>query len=130
MGGADLYSYVNVLTKAADASWLRNEVISNNLANVSTPTYKRSDVDFERVLKNEIGRSRYETMDQKIKKVSLTNLSNVHAYVDDAAFSYRLDGNNVDEDTENTELAANQIKYQGLTDSIKHHFTQIKAVIK
>ena len=31
------YNYINVLEKASDASWTRNSVISNNIANVDTP---------------------------------------------------------------------------------------------
>lgn len=37
----DAFDYINVLDKAADASWLRENVITNNLANVDTPGYKR-----------------------------------------------------------------------------------------
>ena len=37
MINSSIYNYVNVLDKAADASWIRNEVISNNIANVDTP---------------------------------------------------------------------------------------------
>ena len=33
----NVYDYVNVLDKAADASWLRNDAISNNISNVDTP---------------------------------------------------------------------------------------------
>ena len=51
------FSYINVLDKAADASWLREATITNNLANVDTPGFKRKDVDFEGVLKTELGRS-------------------------------------------------------------------------
>ena len=47
MIGSDAFSFVNVLDKAADASWRRNEVIANNIANVDTPDFKRSDVTFE-----------------------------------------------------------------------------------
>ena len=43
----NVYDYVNVLDKAMDASWLRNEAISNNIANADTPGYKRQDVNFE-----------------------------------------------------------------------------------
>ena len=50
MIGSNAYSYINVLDKAADASWIRNEVIANNLANISTPNYKRKDVNFEHYL--------------------------------------------------------------------------------
>ena len=51
MIGSNAFNYVNVLNKAADASWIRNEVIANNIANVSTPGYKRKDIKFEGYLK-------------------------------------------------------------------------------
>jgi flagellar basal-body rod protein FlgB len=54
MISSNAYNFINVLDKAADASWLRNEVLSNNLANVSTPNYKRKDVEFESYLSAEI----------------------------------------------------------------------------
>ena len=41
------FNYINDLTKAADASNRRKDIISNNLANVSTPGFKRKDLDFE-----------------------------------------------------------------------------------
>ena len=41
------FDYINVLDKAADGAWLRNEAISNNIANATTPNYKRQDVAFE-----------------------------------------------------------------------------------
>ncbi|MBQ1392047.1 MAG: flagellar basal body rod protein FlgB, partial [Lachnospiraceae bacterium] len=44
------YNYINVLQQATDASWLRNTIISNNIANVDTPNYKRQDVQFETYL--------------------------------------------------------------------------------
>lgn len=44
------FDYINVLDRAADAAWQRNEAISNNIANVDTPGYKRQDVAFESVL--------------------------------------------------------------------------------
>jgi len=34
------FDYINLLTKAADASWKRETVISNNIANVNTVAYK------------------------------------------------------------------------------------------
>ena len=51
LASTNVFDYVNVLDKAADASWLRNDAISNNLANADTPNYKRQDVDFESQLK-------------------------------------------------------------------------------
>lgn len=122
------FSYINVLDKAADASWLREATITNNLANVDTPGFKRKDVDFEGVLKTELGRSKYVTLDQKVKYLHMNHL-NATAYTDSSNFSYRLDGNNVDVDTEQVELASEQLRYTALTDSITHEISRFKSVL-
>ena len=44
MINTNIYNYINVLDKAADAANTRNEVLANNIANVDTPNYKRKDV--------------------------------------------------------------------------------------
>lgn len=122
------YDYINVLDKAADASWLRESAITNNLANVDTPGYKRQEVDFEGILKTELGRSKYETLDQKIKNIHLNHL-NARTYIDSANYSYRLDRNNVDIDTEEVELASEQLRYTALTSSVNHEFSRLKSVM-
>ena len=123
------FDYINVLDRAADAAWQRNEAISNNIANVETPGYKRQDVAFESVLQQALGNNRYESMDDKVANVDLSRLRG-RAYVDYANYSYRLDGNNVDIENENVMLAENQLKYQGLISSINQEFTNLKTVMK
>ena len=51
MLSTDAFNYVNVLDKAADASWSRENILTNNIANVNTPGYKRKDLNFENTLK-------------------------------------------------------------------------------
>ena len=51
-------------------------------------------------------------------------------YTDYENYSYRLDGNNVDIDTEQVELASEQIKYQALTQGITSEFQRMQDVIK
>lgn len=126
---ANVFDYVRVLDKAADASWLRNEAIGNNIANVDTPGYKRQDVAFESVLKGALGSSRYETTDAKVASIRSNRLA-PRIYTDYANYSYRLDGNNVDIENENVMLAENQLKYQGLITSIDQEFANLKAVMK
>ena len=123
------FDYINVLDRAADAAWQRNEAISNNIANVDTPGYKRQDVAFESVLQQALGNNRYESMDDKVANVDLSRLRG-RAYLDYANYSYRLDGNNVDIENENVMLAENQLKYQGLISSINQEFTTLKTVMK
>lgn len=126
-----VYDYVNVLGKAADGAWQRNDAIANNIANVDTPGYKRQDVSFEAELRQALGASRYRSLDAKVSDVN-GKLRHIEprAYIDSAGFSYRLDGNNVDIDTENVELAANQIKYNGIVAGINSEFANLKTVIK
>lgn len=123
------FDYVNVLDKAMDASWLRNEALSNNLANADTPGYKRQDVNFEVQLAKALRQSRYKSMDAKVADMKLNRLNPI-PYTDYAGFSYRIDGNNVDPDTEGVYLAKNQLVYQGLYQSVSEEFKNLKAVMK
>ena len=125
----NVFDYIKVLDKAADASWLRNDAIANNIANVDTPGYKRQDVAFESVLQKALGHNRYVSMDSKVSAAGKTNLS-VRTFTDYSGFSYRLDGNNVDIENENIMLAENQLKYQGLLTSISQEFTNLQTVMK
>ena len=122
------FNYVDVLTKAADASWTRESVINNNIANVSTVGYKRQDIDFQSVLREELGNCKHKSLDNKINELDISDL-NAQIYTDSANYSYRLDGNNVDIDTENVELASERIKYEGLTSSINSQFDRMKKAI-
>lgn len=121
------YNYINILGKAASASAVRQEVITNNLANVDTPNYKRQDVTFESILQSAIGG--YSDLDEAVSQVDLSTLG-ASVYTDNASLSYRLDGNNVDASTENVYLAKNQIRYYTLLDSLTQEFSRLNTVIK
>ena len=121
MLSTNAFDYVNVLDKAADASWKRETVLANNIANVNTPGYKRKDLDFEGVLKQELGRCKHTSLDTKIDNLHMDHL-NPSVYTDLSNYSYRLDGNNVDIDVEEVEYASEQIRYQGITAGINNEF--------
>lgn len=127
MVSSGAYNYVNVLDKALDAGWTRNSVLANNIANVDTPGYKRQDVQFEEYLLNEVGYT--DDLDSDVAGADLDGLA-ATTYTDYATTSYRIDGNNVDIDTENAELAKNQIKYYTMLDSVSQEFSRLKQVTK
>lgn len=131
MIGSNAFNYVNVLKKAADASWKRNEVIANNIANVSTPGYKRKDIQFESYLRRELMRDGYGSDIDLNKRVANVNLDRLgtRIYTDQSDLSYRLDENNVDINTENANLAENQIRYYTLLNSMTQEFSRIKSVL-
>ena len=128
MIASSAYDYINVLNKAADASWKRETVLANNIANVDTPGYKRKDLDFEGVLKQELGRCKHTSLDTKIENLHMDHL-NPSVYTDLSNYSYRLDGNNVDIDNEEVEYASEQLRYEGITAGINNEFNRMKSVI-
>ncbi|MCM1497002.1 MAG: flagellar basal body rod protein FlgB [Clostridium sp.] len=128
MINTNIYNYINVLDKAADAANSRNEILSNNIANVDTPNYKRKDVSFQSYL--EMALIGNESLDERVDGVN-AHLSDFGGliYTDSSTLSYRLDGNNVDIDTENAALAENQIRYDALLDQIGQEFARYKMVL-
>ena len=114
------FDYVNVLTKAADASYQREAILANNISNVDTPGYKRKDLNFEGVLSQELGRCKHQSLDKKISEPDTLKLAG-NVYTGPSNFSYR--------DTENVELASEQIKYEALTSSISSQFSRMKSVL-
>lgn len=125
------FDFVNVLDKAAGVSAYRHEVLSNNAANATTPYYKRKDVAFEESLARAIDAAggMKDSLTKKIHNIDL-DTARATVYADRAELSYRLDGNNVDISTENSEIASNQLVYEGLIDSMNAEFNRIKSVIK
>ena len=129
---ADAFNTINVLDRAADAASLRNTAIANNIANVDTPGYKRQDVDFESILQREYRSysSKSGSVRKRISRIN-DNLESLDAgvYTDSVGYSYRIDENNVDIDTENAELAANTGKCNGLIDAITGGFKSLSKVM-
>ncbi|TCT16416.1 flagellar basal-body rod protein FlgB [Natranaerovirga pectinivora] len=113
-----IFSNVNVMNKSLDASWLRNQVISENIANVDTPGYKRKDVVFENKLREALMSGRLNANELTPKVVQ-----------DKVNLQFRRDGNNVDIDVEMVELSKNQLRYNTLIEQVKHDFSRMKTAI-
>ena len=129
MINSNAFDYINVVDRALDASYLRETVIANNIANVDTPYYKRKDVNFQDVLDDAIDSAKYKTIDQAVTSINTDDLNPIeYTYAEN--FSYRIDRNNVDIDTENVELASEQLRYQALIQSANLDFSRFRSVIK
>ena len=129
MINSNAFDYINVVDRALDASYLRETVIANNIANVDTPYYMRKDVNFQDVLDDAIDSAKYKTIDQAVTSINTDDLNPIE-YTDAENFSYRIDRNNVDIDTENAELASEQLRYQALIQSANLDFSRFRSVIK
>jgi flagellar basal-body rod protein FlgB len=81
----------------------RQGTLANNLANVNTPGFKRSDVRFEDALANAL-----DSTSRTPGSVGAVRPTTVQ----DQDTTMRADGNNVDVDRENVELAKTHIIYE------------------
>lgn len=121
------------LEKALDATWLRNEAISQNIANVDTPGYKRKTVIFEDLLNKALEDSKFKGFGADKGRISISesDLDEVKPIVmeDNKSLSMRLDGNNVDIDKEMADMSKNTIQYNVLIQRISSSFRSIKSVI-
>lgn len=127
-----MYKNINVYTKALNASWKRNEVLANNIANVNTPDYKRSDVNFQEILQNSLeekgikgAKTHREHMD-----IGTRDLSNItHEIQHSEGYSTRRDGNNVDMDVEMAEVTKNNIYYEAVSRQLSSKLNRLRSSI-
>ncbi|MDQ7096210.1 flagellar basal body rod protein FlgB [Desulfosporosinus sp. PR] len=124
---------LNVLQKGLNASNMRQQVLANNVANVDTPNFKRSDVDFQSVMKEALGDKSGAPLSMKMtaqKHLPGVIDSNSLRIVTDQSTTLRNDGNNVDIDREMTNVAENGLYYESLTRALSSQLDLLKLVIK
>lgn len=112
-------------TAALNAATLRQQVLANNLANANTPGYKRQAVSFEAALQSalELRRTPFAPLDPHPLSSIQPTVYTVNTTTD------RVDGNNVDPESESVALALNAIRYEALITEITQQFTNLKTVI-
>jgi flagellar basal-body rod protein FlgB len=119
-----------ILQKALDGTWQRQRAIANNIANHETPGYKAIRVNFEDSLEKEIKKleNGVPTKEKITESIEALKNSEISVY-SDYSTSNRADGNNVDMDLENIEMAKTQIQYQYLTRSMTDMFARLRYAI-
>ena len=103
--------------RALSGAATRQSTIAENLANVSTPGYRRKDVDFHATLSAafDAGRESVERAEPVVEA--------------DPTAPMRQDGNSVDADAENAALARNGLEYEALSSLIKARSDVLRAAI-
>ena len=123
---------LNVLQKGLEASSMRQQVLSNNVANIDTPNFKRSDVDFQAVLGTLLGDKGGALPMKLTARQHIPGLAggSDSGVVTDHSTSLRNDGNNVDVDREMSNVAENGLYYNSLTQAISSQLGLLRMVIK
>ena len=148
----NLFKSTDLLQKGLSAAWTRNAVIRHNIANVETPGFKASDVEFETLLAKAIedtgygfrGASTHEWhidnkgfVGSKTHEKHLDIGSGVVAGIESVEprlvkrrnLSMRMDGNNVDIEDENVKLAQNTIYHNTLLEKMNSELRRLRLAI-
>ncbi len=125
------FNTVDMFHDALNGASKRHQAISDNLANVNTPGYKRKEVSFEESLKeaylpdtewcSDLGPEGFgDNSDSRVQP-------KVHR-VDDT--SMRNDKNNVDPDREMANLSKNTLYHKGLSRMTQQQFEYLNQLIQ
>ncbi|TYO95490.1 flagellar basal body rod protein FlgB [Desulfallas thermosapovorans] len=104
-----------ILAKQMDACTLRQKVIANNVANVNTPGFKKSRVNFQQHLREALGSGSFAMRTTNVRHIAagpsgLDNL--VPEVVLEKSTAMKASGNNVDIDEEMVNLVSNTLLYR------------------
>ncbi|QMU99090.1 flagellar basal body rod protein FlgB [Borrelia sp. A-FGy1] len=128
---------IDLTHRYLDVLSLRQAVISDNIANIDTPNFKRSKVTFEAELKRAFLNEKANRL--PLLKVDERHLDDVRelGYLDikprrvlDYLSSFNNNGNNVNIDSEIKNLIQNQMMYNLFTNIQAHYFKSVNIVIK
>jgi flagellar basal-body rod protein FlgB len=121
-----------LLEKSLDAATMRQRTIANNIANVDTPYFKRSEVTFESLLQKEMGTTptlegyrtdaRHFSFGGSLQQIS-PQISQ------DTASIMNNNLNNVDMDTEMSQMAENQLAYNTEIQQVNHEIKIMRSAI-
>ena len=128
----NLFKPMDVMHKGLSASWERNAVIRNNIANIETPGFKASGVEFESVLSNALQGKGFTTRTTHAghREFSNASVENVkHQIYKRNDLSMRADGNNVDIEAENVRLAQNSIYYNTVMEKLNSEIRRLRMAI-
>jgi flagellar basal-body rod protein FlgB len=100
----------------------------NNIANVDTPNYKARFITFENALARSIKANEVTSRPEpNINKAIRHSNVAVHRTANE---TMRLDGNNVDMDQEQVQLAKTTYEYQYMVQSISNELSRLRSAVK
>lgn len=113
--------------KSLDFLWKKQQVTSNNIANVDTPGYKAKYVTFEEQFRSKLSAAGLTSNSENVRNAIQSSTYQLHNTNTETA---RLDGNNVNADTEMVELTRTALQYQYGLNSVNSDIGRLRSVIK
>lgn len=138
LSGSGSLKMLDIMQRSMNAATMRNDVINNNIANATTPNYKRQDVTFHEELKRALrtealapGTPMRTTHEKHIPGHRITDYRSVVAKKTTNYNSYQNnDGNSVDIDREMVEASKNSMYYNSLAQRTAKEFGKLKFLLR
>lgn len=106
---------MHTLSRALDLTSARQNLVSQNVANVDTPGYKAKDIDFRQELQRALADEQLPESAPVVREVS--------------GLIERPDGNNVSLDRESLLMAQNQLAFQVDVQLLRDEFNRLQQAI-
>lgn len=108
---------------------VRQKTIAQNIANNDTPNYKAKDVSFKNML-TEATNTGLTSTKTNVKHLDFQNEKATPGVYSYSNLNYRENGNGVDMDDEQANLAENAIYYNALIERVSSKYNSLNNVIK
>lgn len=108
------------LESSLNATYMKQEIISQNLANLDTPEYKAKEFSFENAMERAMGEADLKKGGDYSFKAEITESKNT---------TVRVDGNNVDADKESMELYSAYLQSAYLVEKINAVISNYRYVL-
>lgn len=118
---------ISMASKSLEFLWAKQQVIVSNLSNIDTPGYKARYVTFEEEFDRRLKLARGTKSPVQMHNAISGSHYTVQKKEDSSA---RRDGNNVNADVENVEMARTSLQYQYMLQSVNNDLTRLRTVIK
>lgn len=112
---------------------LRQQMISRNISNVDTPGYKSQVVSFEQTVRQALKKTQEAAL-------TTTNFNHIQPEPSTSLTGFisqerpggtdRADANNVDIDTELTDMSETNVRYQAIAEMVSRKFSLLKTIAR
>lgn len=128
------YDTIGIVTRGMDAAMLRHNVLADNIANIDTPGFKRSDVSFQVQLQRALDPATRIEMNRSAKRHFATEPTRDPMKVRPQVYAEtdtwtRNDLNNVDPEVEMAHIGQNTMYYNALASRIASMYKTLSTVV-
>jgi len=128
----NIFKPMDMMQRGLSAAWTRNAIIRNNIANIETPGFKASYLEFESLLAKSFEESGFvgTRTHPGHRPIGQEDISAIRPMIRQSReLSMRADGNNVDIESENVRMVQNSLHYNTLMEKLNSEIRRLRMAI-